>query len=69
MQHSWIYDYTVSACKNGNEVYLYTTYYNSFKPFVSGPQYSSAKHVIGLGITQDLLMLVDVDEKPWQRDR
>ena len=69
IEHSWIYDYTLSACKNGNEVYLYTTVYSSFKPFVLGPYYSSAKHVTGLGITQDLLMVVDVDERPWTKDR
>ena len=64
IQHSWIYDYTVSACEHMGEIYLYTTTYTSFKPFVNGPFYSGAKQVSSLHIMEDILVLVDVDEKP-----
>ena len=64
IQHSWIYDYTLSACEHLGEIYLYTTTYTSFKPFVNGPFYSGAKFVSGLHIMEDILVLVDVDEHP-----
>lgn len=64
IQHSWIYDYTLSACEHLGEIYLYTTTYASFKPFVNGPFYSGAKFVSGLHIMEDILVLVDVDEHP-----
>ena len=53
IEHSFFYDYTISACKNeenGGEVYLYTTTYTASKPFVNGPYYSSAKHVRSLHV-------------------
>ena len=43
IEHSGNYDYTVSACQNNYEVYLYTTVYSSSKPFVLESYYSSAK--------------------------
>jgi len=69
IQHSWIYDYTLSACEHLGEIYLYTTTYTSFKPFVNGPFYSGAKHVSGLHIMEDILVLVDVDENPEHMSR
>lgn len=69
IQHSWIYDYTLSACEHLGEIYLYTTTYTSFKPFVNGPFYSGAKHVSGLHIMEDILVLVDVDENPEHMNR
>jgi hypothetical protein len=69
IEHSWTYDYSRSACKNGNEVYLYTTVYTASKPFVNGPYYSSAKHVTSMNIMEDLLIVVDVDERPYSFDR
>jgi hypothetical protein len=69
IEHSWIYDYTLSACKNGFEVYLYTTVFTASKPFVNGPYYSSAKHVTSMHVMNDLMVIVDVDERPWTFDR
>lgn len=72
IEHNFFYDFTVSACKNdqnGGEVYLYTTVYTASKPFVSGPYYSSAKHVTSLHSMGELLMVVDVDENPYSFDR
>jgi hypothetical protein len=72
IEHSWIYDFTLSACKNednGGEVYLYTTFYTASKPFASGPYYSSAKHVTSMHIMEDLMILVDVDENPFNFNR
>ena len=64
IEHSWIYDFTLSACEHLGEIYLYTTTYTSFKPFVNGPFYSGAKYVNGLHTMEDILVLVDVDENP-----
>lgn len=50
-------------------MYLYTTVYTASKPFVSGPYYSSAKHVTSLHTMGDLLMVVDVDERPFSFSR
>jgi hypothetical protein len=69
IEHSWIYEYTLSACKQGYEVYLYTTVYTASKPFVNGPYYSSAKHVTSMHVMEDLMIIVDVDENPWSFDR
>lgn len=69
IEHSWTYDYSLSACKNGNEVYLYTTVYTASKPFVNGPYYSSAKHVTSMNIMEELMIIVDVDERPYSFDR
>ena len=75
IEHNWIYDFTVSACKNeaepgkDSEIYLYTTVYSASKPFVNGPYYSSAKHVTSMHIMQELLVIVDVDERPFAFDR
>ena len=69
IEHHWMYDYTLSACKNGDEVYLYTTVYSASKPFVNGPFYSSAKHVTSMHVMEELMMVVDVDERPWSFDR
>ncbi len=72
IEHSWIYDYTLSACKNdenGGEIYLYTTVYTASKPFVNGPYYSSAKHVTSMHIMEELMILVDVDENPFSFSR
>lgn len=69
IEHHWIYDYSLSACKNGNEVYLYTTVYTASKPFVNGPYYSAAQHVTSMHIMQELMIVVDVDERPWSFDR
>ena len=46
------------------EIYLYTTTFTSFKPFVNGPFYSGAKYVTGLHIMEDIVVLVDVDPNP-----
>lgn len=51
------------------EVYFYTTTFTSFKPFVNGPFYSGAKYVSGLHIMEDLVVVVDVDENPWNMKR
>lgn len=69
IEHHWIYDYTLSACKNSNEVYLYTTVYTASKPFVNGPYYSSAQHVTSMHVMDELMMVVDVNERPWSFDR
>jgi hypothetical protein len=69
IEHNWVYDYTLSACKNFNEVYLYTTVYTASKPFVNGPYYSSAQHVTSMHVMDELLAIVDVDERPWSFDR
>ncbi len=69
IKHSWIYDYTLSACKHSNQVYLYTTTFTSFKPFVNGPFYSGAKYVTNMQIVQDIVMIVDVDENAWEMRR
>lgn len=69
IQSSWTYGYTLSACKQTNEVYLYTTVYTASKPFVNGPYYSSAKNVLGMHLMEDILVLVDVDENPWRSSR
>lgn len=69
IQHSWIYDFTVSACEHNGEIYLYTTTYTSFKPFVSGPHYTGAKFTSRLHIEEDLLAIVDVDPNPWKMQR
>lgn len=52
IEHSWRYEYSLSACKGNNEVYLYTTVYTASKPFVNGPYYSSAKHVTSMNIME-----------------
>ena len=56
VQHSWIYDYTLSACKNQQrdkvEVLLYLTVYSASKPFVNGPYPSSAKHVTSMHVME-----------------
>lgn len=64
-----MYEYSLSACKQGDEVYLYTTVHTASKPFVNGPYPSSAKHVTSMHIMEDLLIIVDVDERPWSFDR
>jgi hypothetical protein len=69
IQHSWIYDYTLSACNHGDEVYLYTTTYTSFKPFVNGPFYSGAKRAASIHIEEDIMILVDADEEPSELSR
>lgn len=69
IEHHWIYDYTLSACKSGDEVYLYTTVYTPSKPFVNGPYYSAAKHVTSMHVMEELMIVVDVDERPWAFDR
>jgi hypothetical protein len=61
IEHSWLYDYSLSACKDGDEVYLYTTVYTASKPFVNGPFYSSAMHVTSMHIMEELMIIVDVD--------
>jgi len=48
--HSWVYDYTLSACEHNGEIYLYTTTYTSFKPFVNGPYYTGAKKIQNLQV-------------------
>lgn len=50
IEHSWIYDFTLSACKFGFQIYLYTTVYTATKPFVNGPYFSSAKHVTSMQV-------------------
>ncbi len=60
---------TVSACEHLGGIYLYTTTYHTFKPFVNGPFYSGAKTVTGLKMMEDLLILVDVDPNPWRLQR
>lgn len=67
--HSWIYDYTLSACEHLGEIYLYTTTFSSFKPFVNGPFYSGAKYAANIQIMEDILVIVDVDENPQHRLR
>ncbi len=56
VEHSWIYDYTLSACKNQErdkvEVLLYLTVYSASKPFVNGPYPSSAKHVTSMHVME-----------------
>lgn len=69
IEHHWVYDYTLSACKNGNQVYLYTTVYTASKPFVNGPYYSSAQHVTSMHVMEELMIVVDVNERPWSFDR
>ena len=73
VEHSLIYDYTLSACKNyesgRSEVFLYMTTYTASKPFVNGPYPSSAKHVTSMHVMEELMIIVDVDERPWSFDR
>lgn len=69
IEHHWVYDFSLSACKNSNEVYLYTTVYTASKPFVNGPYYSTAQHVTSMHVMEELMIVVDVDENPWAFDR
>ena len=63
IEYSFLYDFSLSACKDGDEVYLYQTVYSASKPFVMGPYYSSAKHVTSMKLHMDLMIIVDVDER------
>jgi hypothetical protein len=51
----------VSGCISDNEVYLYYTTKVAHKPFVVGPQISSAQGLAKLEMIQNLLFLTDVD--------
>lgn len=62
--HSWLFDFTVSACEHFGEVYLYVTTTTSEKPFTQGPYYSGATVVSNIETQGQMLMLVDVDENP-----
>jgi hypothetical protein len=43
--------------------------YSASKPFVNGPYYSSAKNALGIHIIEDIMIIVDVDENPWELKR
>ena len=62
-------DFFVSACREGtNEVLLYLTSENGYKPFTMGPFVSNADDVQKVEIIGNLLFLTDVDENPyWNR--
>lgn len=64
----WMGNGYVSACQS-EEVLLYYTSRNSIKPFVMGPQQSSALGVAKLEFFNHLLLLTDVDREPWLRLR
>lgn len=67
--HNWMYDFAVSACEHGNEVFLYMTSMTCDKPFVNGPHPSSAKRVAFIETQGDIFILVDVDEEPSRMSR
>jgi len=64
----WMGNGYVSGCRS-EEVFLYYTSRNSAKPFVMGPQTSSAVNIARLEFFQNLLLLTDVDENPFLRQR
>ena len=64
-----MHGFIVSACEEDNEVLLYLTSQNSYKPFSMGPFLSSADHVTKIETMGNLLFITDVNENPHYIER